>query len=76
MPAWSEPARPDLGAALRHLHWTEEARATLTAVHQGLVRLNHPRQIEAAAQLRLLDEADGVDACDGHGPAAEHTGGR
>ncbi|GCD33965.1 hypothetical protein OEIGOIKO_01689 [Streptomyces chrestomyceticus JCM 4735] len=76
MPAWSEPARLDLGTALRHLHRAEEARATLTAAHRGLVRQNHPRQLEAAAQLRLLDEADGAGPFDGHGPTAERTGSR
>ncbi|MFF7852874.1 NB-ARC domain-containing protein [Streptomyces sp. NPDC007904] len=66
MPAWSEPARLDLGIVLRHLHRTEEARTTLTAAHEGLVRLNHPRRLEAATQLLLLGEADRGD---GHGTA-------
>ncbi|MEU7203401.1 helix-turn-helix transcriptional regulator [Streptomyces sp. NPDC045470] len=59
MPAWSEPARLDLGIVLRRCHRAEEARATLTAAYEGLVRLNHPRQLEAADLLRLLDEAGG-----------------
>ncbi|MEU6965463.1 ATP-binding protein [Streptomyces chrestomyceticus] len=67
MPAWSETIRLELGIVLRHLHRTEEARETLTAAHQGLLRINHPRQLEAATRLRLLDEAGGID---GHGPAA------
>ncbi|MEF3117637.1 helix-turn-helix domain-containing protein [Streptomyces chrestomyceticus] len=70
MPAWSEPVRLDLGIVLRRLHRTGEARAILTAAHEALVRLNHPRQLEAATQLRLLDEADGVD---GHGSTTGHT---
>ncbi|WP_030019684.1 helix-turn-helix domain-containing protein [Streptomyces monomycini] len=69
MPAWSEPARLGLGIVLRHLDRTEEARETLTAAHEGLVRLNHPRRLEAATQLRLLDEAGGADS---HSPTAEH----
>ncbi|MFD7666025.1 ATP-binding protein [Streptomyces sp. NPDC059788] len=67
MSNWSEPARLDLGIVLRHLHRTEEARDTLTAAHQGLARLNHPRRLEAAAQLRRLDDLAG------RGPAAAHA---
>ncbi|MEU5127394.1 helix-turn-helix domain-containing protein [Streptomyces mobaraensis] len=71
MPAWSEPVRLDLGIVLRHLHRTGEARRTLTAAHDALVGLNHPRQLEAAAQLLLLDEAGRAD---GNSPTAGHTG--
>jgi len=55
MPAWSEPSRLDLGIALRHLARHPEARETLTAARDGLARLNHPRRLEAAAELRALD---------------------
>ncbi|MFD8979485.1 ATP-binding protein [Streptomyces sp. NPDC059564] len=54
MPAWGEPARLDLGIVLRHLARHQEAHATLTAAHQGLVRLNNPRQTEAANELDQL----------------------
>ncbi|MGI5355890.1 helix-turn-helix domain-containing protein [Streptomyces sp. CA-252508] len=54
-PAWSEPSRLDLGITLRHLARYPEARETLTAAREGLVRLNNPRQLEAAAELRALD---------------------
>ncbi|MFJ7154419.1 ATP-binding protein [Streptomyces sp. NPDC101118] len=57
MPAWSEAARLDLGIVLRHLGRRDEARATLTAAHEALVRLNNPRQLEAAAELHVLDTA-------------------
>ncbi|KOT44847.1 hypothetical protein ADK47_41635 [Streptomyces rimosus subsp. rimosus] len=70
MPAWSEPVRLDLGIVLRHLHRTGEAHSILTAAHENLVRLNHPRQLEAATQMLLLDEADEVD---GRGSTAGHT---
>ncbi|MFJ1709347.1 helix-turn-helix domain-containing protein [Kitasatospora sp. NPDC088346] len=55
MPAWSEPARLDLGIVLRHLMRHHEARAALTAAHDALVRLNNPRASEAADHLRQLD---------------------
>ncbi|MET9883715.1 helix-turn-helix domain-containing protein [Streptomyces sp. NPDC006430] len=60
MPAWSEPARLDLGIVLRHLTRHHEAHATLTTAHDALVRLNSPRQIEAADELRQLHLAFGV----------------
>lgn len=72
MPSWSETARLDLGITLSRLHRTEEARATLSAAHEGLVRLNHPRQLEAATQLRLLDEADGIDGRGSTAARAHH----
>jgi transcriptional regulator with XRE-family HTH domain/tetratricopeptide (TPR) repeat protein len=55
MPAWCEPARLDLGRVLRRLDRHQEARDVLTAAHEALARLNHPRHIEAAAELRDLD---------------------
>ncbi|MFE2547498.1 helix-turn-helix domain-containing protein [Streptomyces sp. NPDC059355] len=55
MPAWSEPARLDLGIALRHLTRHHEAHAALTAAHDSLVRLNNPRASEAADHLHQLD---------------------
>lgn len=55
MPAWSEVARLELGIVLRHLARRDEARAALTAAHDALVRLNNPRRLEAAAELRTLD---------------------
>ncbi|MFD8634205.1 helix-turn-helix domain-containing protein [Streptomyces sp. NPDC059533] len=55
MPAWSEPARLDLGIVLRHLTRHHDARAALTAAHDSLVRLNNPRASEAADHLRQLD---------------------
>lgn len=54
MPAWSEPARLDLGIVLRHLTRHHEAHAALTTAHDALVRLNNPRRIEAADELRRL----------------------
>ncbi|MFJ9080459.1 tetratricopeptide repeat protein [Streptomyces sp. NPDC102278] len=54
MPAWSEPARLDLGVVLRHLDRPEAAHETLTAAHHGLVRLDNPRQHEAADHLHRL----------------------
>lgn len=64
-PAWSEPARLDLGIVLRHLTRHHEARAALTAAHEALVRLNNPRASEAADHLRQLDRT--LDAA---GPSA------
>ncbi|MEW2130177.1 helix-turn-helix domain-containing protein [Streptomyces sp. NPDC005435] len=55
MPPWSEPARLDLGIVLRRLGRHDEARETLAAAHDGLRRMNNPRQAEAAAELRELD---------------------
>ncbi|WP_349372173.1 NB-ARC domain-containing protein [Streptomyces sp. G-G2] len=55
MPAWSEPARLDLGIVLRRLARYEEARETLLVAHAALTRLKSPRQEEAAAELRALD---------------------
>nr|WSX53935.1 helix-turn-helix transcriptional regulator [Streptomyces sp. NBC_00974] len=57
MPAWSEPARLDLGIALHHLGRDEEARTTLAAAHRALTELNHPRYAEAAALLDGLPDA-------------------
>lgn len=56
MPAWSEAARLDLGLVLCRLHRYAEARATLRAARDGLGEFNSPRQEEAAAALRELDE--------------------
>lgn len=64
MPAWSEPARLDLGITLHHLDRPEEAHEVLTAAHQALIRLNNPRQCEAADQLHRLTS---------NVPAAGHT---
>ncbi|WP_405702483.1 helix-turn-helix domain-containing protein [Streptomyces sp. NBC_01383] len=55
MPAWSEPARLDLGIVLRHLNRHHEAHTTLTTAHDALVRLNNPRQIKAADELHQLN---------------------
>lgn len=57
MSFWSETARLELGVVLRHLGRHEEARETLTAAHEALVRLNHPRQLEAAVELSTLEAA-------------------
>ncbi|WP_172386798.1 helix-turn-helix domain-containing protein [Streptomyces sp. MNP-20] len=64
MPVWSAGVRLDLGIVLRHLNRTDEARQELTAAHTALSRLNHPRQLEAADQLRDLAES---------APATQHT---
>ncbi|MFG2616994.1 ATP-binding protein [Streptomyces sp. NPDC048507] len=55
MPAWSEPARLDLGVVLRRLARWDEAGQTLRAARDGLGRLNSPRALEAAEELRELD---------------------
>ncbi|MFI5617675.1 ATP-binding protein [Streptomyces sp. NPDC051567] len=52
MPAWRESARLDLGVLLRRLRRDDEARATLRAAHEGLVRLKSPLQDQAATELR------------------------
>ncbi|MFD3565882.1 ATP-binding protein [Streptomyces sp. NPDC058667] len=70
MPAWSEPSRLDLGIALRHLARHVEARETLTAAREGLIRLNNPRQLEAVAELDALDG----DMAPGRAPG--HVGSR
>ncbi|MFJ4313851.1 ATP-binding protein [Streptomyces lavendulae] len=57
MPAWSEPARLDLGIALHRLGREEEARTALTRAHHTLRELNHPRHGEAAAHLEGLPDA-------------------
>ncbi|WP_407835230.1 tetratricopeptide repeat protein [Streptomyces sp. DSM 116496] len=57
MSFWSETARLELGVVLRHLGRHEEARETLRAAHEALVRLNHPRQLEAAAEISTLEAA-------------------
>lgn len=57
MPAWSEPARLDLGIALHGLGRDEEARTVLTRAHHTLRELNHPRHGEAAAHLEGLPDA-------------------
>ncbi|MFF1651142.1 helix-turn-helix domain-containing protein [Streptomyces sp. NPDC058240] len=59
MPAWSSPARLDLGIALHHLGRHKEARATLITAHRTLTELNHPRHTEAAAHLRRLPDCTG-----------------
>ncbi|MFJ5778852.1 ATP-binding protein [Streptomyces sp. NPDC093094] len=54
MPAWTEPARLDLGhvlGALRH----PEARETLLAARDALAALRSPRHGEAASALAALD---------------------
>ncbi|MGE7433075.1 ATP-binding protein [Kitasatospora sp. NPDC001175] len=55
MPAWSEPARLDLGIVLRRLARYDEARETLVAVGNALALLKSPRQSEVAAELDELD---------------------
>lgn len=62
MPAWSEPARLDLGITLRHLGRDHEARETLTTAHQALVRLNNPRQDQAADELHHLTHGRSLPA--------------
>lgn len=59
MPAWSEPARLDLGIVLRHLARHGEARDVVSEAHDALVRLNNPRRHEAAEELGRLDEPVG-----------------
>ncbi|MER6523088.1 tetratricopeptide repeat protein [Streptomyces sp. NPDC001553] len=59
MPAWSEPARLDLGILLRRMRRYREAHETLTTAHHALIHLNNPRQTEAADQLHQLDIALG-----------------
>ncbi|MFI5982162.1 helix-turn-helix domain-containing protein [Streptomyces sp. NPDC051555] len=59
MPAWSEPARLDLGIALHHLGRGEEARTAVATAHRALTELNHPRHAEAAALLDGLPGATG-----------------
>ncbi|MCX4632297.1 helix-turn-helix domain-containing protein [Streptomyces sp. NBC_01443] len=54
MPAWSEPARLDLGIVLLHLNRHHEAHTVLTTAHDALVRLNNPRKSEAADHLHQL----------------------
>ncbi|MFJ9929607.1 helix-turn-helix domain-containing protein [Streptomyces misionensis] len=56
MPAWSEPARLDLGRVLGATGHPE-ARQTLLAARDALTALKNPRQAEAAAALAALDEA-------------------
>ncbi|MFD8525502.1 NB-ARC domain-containing protein [Streptomyces capillispiralis] len=56
MPAWCESARLDLGRVLRRLDRHQEAWETLTAAHEALTELDHPRQVEAAAELAELRE--------------------
>lgn len=55
MAAWAEPTRLDLGIVLRHLARYDEARRTLLAAHEGLRKVNSPRQAEATAELRELE---------------------
>jgi tetratricopeptide (TPR) repeat protein len=55
MAGWAEPTRLDLGIVLRHLARYDEARRTLLAAHEGLRKLNSPRQAEATAELRELE---------------------
>lgn len=54
MPAWSEPARLDLGIVLLRLGRHDEAHAALTDAHDALLRLNNPRTSEAADHLHRL----------------------
>ncbi|MER8186419.1 helix-turn-helix domain-containing protein [Kitasatospora sp. NPDC094015] len=55
MPAWSEPARLDLGRVLRRLARYPEAREYLVAAGDGLGLLNNPRLVEVSAELTELD---------------------
>ncbi|MET8413734.1 helix-turn-helix domain-containing protein [Streptomyces sp. NPDC005195] len=55
-PAWSEPARLDLGLVLRRLTRYDEAHETLLAARGGLSQLKSPRQEEAAAALRAVEQ--------------------
>ncbi|PWI12767.1 hypothetical protein DI272_00290 [Streptomyces sp. Act143] len=72
MPAWCEPARLDLGRVLRRLDRHQEAQETLTAAHEALTRLNHPRQIEAAAELAKLRTP--AERTEGTGPTRSVRG--
>ncbi|MEW2135542.1 tetratricopeptide repeat protein [Streptomyces sp. NPDC005409] len=72
---WSETARLELGVVLRHLGRHDEARQSLTAAHEALVRLNHPRQLEAAAELSTLEAADAASRARARGRAADRPGG-
>jgi hypothetical protein len=56
MPAWTEPARLDLGLALLRLSRHAEARETLLVARRALAELNSPREPEVDAALRELDE--------------------
>ncbi|MFG2479912.1 hypothetical protein [Streptomyces fagopyri] len=67
MPAWAEPCRLDLGIVLRHLARHADAHNTLTAAHDGLQRLNHPRHSEAASELHRASTSTG------HHPAHNET---
>ncbi|MGW6834903.1 helix-turn-helix domain-containing protein [Streptomyces sp. NPDC054949] len=66
MPAWSEPARLDLGIVLHRLTRHHEAHTTLTTAHDALVRLNNPRQVEAANELNALNALNEVFDIAGH----------
>lgn len=55
IPAWSEPARLDLGRVLRRLSRFTEARELLSVARDALGALNSPRQAEAIAELDALD---------------------
>ncbi|WP_079044867.1 MULTISPECIES: XRE family transcriptional regulator [unclassified Streptomyces] len=59
MAAWSEPARLDLGIALRRLGRAEEARTTLDAARRGLAEQGHPRQGEAERELAAAADCGG-----------------
>jgi transcriptional regulator with XRE-family HTH domain/tetratricopeptide (TPR) repeat protein len=56
MPAWSAPARLDLGLALVGSFHHAEARTTLLAARGALAELNSPRLPEVDAALRELGE--------------------
>ncbi|WP_328556888.1 helix-turn-helix domain-containing protein [Streptomyces sp. NBC_00358] len=57
MLSWSEPARLDLALVLRQQARYQEAREELLAAQDSLGELNSPRQAEAAAELREVDQA-------------------
>ncbi|NBE54924.1 NB-ARC domain-containing protein, partial [Streptomyces boluensis] len=59
MPAWSEPARLDLGRVLSRLARYEEAGQALRTAHGALGELNSPRLAEAEAELHTLAELVG-----------------
>ncbi|WP_354637915.1 helix-turn-helix domain-containing protein [Kitasatospora camelliae] len=59
MPARAAPTRLDLGILLRRLDRLAEAREAVTAAHEELRAMGHPRLPEAVAELRALDPAAG-----------------
>ncbi|MFK0253807.1 tetratricopeptide repeat protein [Streptomyces sp. NPDC090445] len=56
-PALSGPTQLELGRALRHLDRRDEARTAVRAALHTLTTHHHPRQAEASAQLRTIDNS-------------------